>query len=102
LRGAADFNSDSDPDYGLFSSSTRQTASWYLSGPTFTGSAVGPTPASGWALVHVADFNGVGKLDYFLYNAGTRQIAIWYLNNDVFVSGALGPTLPAGYSQLGP
>jgi hypothetical protein len=102
LRGAADFNSDSHPDYGLFNSATRQTASWYLSGPTFIGSAFGPTPPSGWALVAVADFNANGKPDYVLYNAGTRQTAIWYLNNNVFVNGAFGPTLPAGWSLAAP
>ena len=32
LRGAADFNSDRHPDYGLFNSATRQTAIWDLSG----------------------------------------------------------------------
>ena len=30
--------------------STRQTAIWYLSGPTFIRGAYGPTPPSGWAL----------------------------------------------------
>jgi len=85
----------------LFNSTSRQTAIWYLSGPTFIGSAFGPTPPSGWALVATADFNGDGKPDYVLYNAATRQTAIWYLNNNVFVSGVLGPTLPASWSLVG-
>jgi hypothetical protein len=86
----------------LFNSATRQTAIWYLSGPTFIGSAYGPTPPGGWALVAAKDFNGNGKPDYVLYNAGTRQTAIWYLNNNVFVSAAFGPTIPAGWSLVGP
>ena len=63
---------------------TRQTAIWYLSGPTLIGSAFGPTPPSGWVLMAIADFNGNGKPDYVLYNVGTRQTAIWYLNNNVY------------------
>jgi Chaperone of endosialidase len=63
-----------------------------LSGPTFIGSAYGPTPPSGWELIATADFNGNGYPDYLLYNSGTRRTAIWYLNNSVFVSAAWGPT----------
>ena len=76
---------------------TRQTAIWYLSGPTFVGSAYGPTIPSGWDLVATADFNGDGYPDYVLYNADTGQTAIWYLNNNVYVGGGFGPTLPAGW-----
>jgi hypothetical protein len=97
----ADFNGDGHRDYALFNLGTRQTAIWYLSGPTFIGGAFGPTLPAGWALVATADFNGNGKPDYVLYNAGTRQTAIWYLNNNVFVSGAFGPTIPAGWSLVG-
>jgi hypothetical protein len=100
--GVADFNRDGHPDYALFNSATRQTAIWYLSGPTFIGGAFGPTVPTGWALVATADFNGDLKPDYLLYNAGTRQTAIWYMNNNVFVSGAFGPTLPAGWSLVMP
>jgi FG-GAP repeat. len=67
-----------------------------LSGPTFIGSAYGPTVPIGWELVATADLNGDGKPDYVLYNASTRQTAIWYLNNNVYVGGGYGPTLPAG------
>jgi hypothetical protein len=98
----ADFNGDSHPDYALFNSATQQTAIWYLSGPTFIGSAYGPTPPGGWALVATADFNSNGKPDYLLYKASSRQTAIWYLNNNVFVGGAYGPTLPAGWSLVAP
>jgi plastocyanin len=104
LRGARDFNIDTRPDYALFNPATRQTAIWYLSGvsgSTFAGSAAGPTPPSGWAVVAVADFNGNGKPDYVLYNAATRKTVIWYLNNNVFVSSAVGPILPAGWSLVG-
>ena len=96
----ADFDGDSHPDYALFNSTTRQTAIWYLSGPTLTGTANGPTVTTGWALVATADFNGDGKPDYLLYNAATRQTGIWYMNNNVFISGAYGPTLPAGWSLV--
>jgi hypothetical protein len=96
LIATGDFNGDGHPDYALFNSATRQTAIWYLSGPTLIAGAFGPTLPSGWALVASADFNGNGKPDYLLYNAATRQTAIWYLNNNVFVSGAFGPTIPPG------
>jgi hypothetical protein len=84
----------------LFNSATRQTAIWYLSGPTFIGSAYGPTPPGGWALVATADFNSNGKPDYLLYKASSRQTAIWYLNNSVFAGGAYGPTIAPGWSLV--
>src|SRR5262249_60058812 len=77
-------NSDSHPDYGLFNGGTRQTAIWYLSGPTFIGGAFGPTIPGGWALVATADFNGNGKPDYLLYNASTPPTAICHMNNTLF------------------
>jgi hypothetical protein len=98
---AADFNRDGRPDYALFNASTRQTAIWYLSGVkgvTFIGSAWGPTPPSGWALVATGDFNRDGKPDYVLYNPTTRQTVIWYLNNNVRIGSAVGPTLPGGWT----
>ena len=98
----ADFNGDGHVDYALFNSANRQTAIWYLSGPTFIGGAYGPTLPSGWALVATADFNNNGRPDYLLYNPASRQTAIWYLNNNVYVGGAYGPTLPAGWSLVGP
>ena len=101
LRGAADFNRDSHPDYALFAPNTFQTAIWYLSGPTLIAGAYGPSIPSDWELVAVADFNGDSYPDYALYNAGTRQTAIWYLNNNVYVGGGYGPTLPAGWSLVG-
>jgi hypothetical protein len=60
----ADFNRDGRPDYALFNASTRQSAIWYLSGVkgvTFIGSAWGPTPPSGWALLATGEFNNDGK-----------------------------------------
>ena len=102
MVGVADFDRDSHADYALFNPSTRQTAIWYLSGPTLIRGAYGPTLPSGWALVATADFNGDGHPDYVLENANTHQTAIWYLNNNAFVSGAYGPTLPAGWSLVAP
>ena len=68
-------------------------------GPTFIGSAYGPSVPSGWGWFGASDFNGDGHPDYVLYNAATRQTAIWYLNNNVYSSGsAYGPTVPAGWS----
>jgi hypothetical protein len=98
--GVADFNRDGHTDYALFNSSTRQTALWYLSGPTRIGSAYGPNISGGWALVATDDFNGDGNPDYLLYGGPTRQTAIWYLNNNVYVNGAFGPTLPVGWSMV--
>jgi hypothetical protein len=101
---AADFNRDGHPDYALFNASTRQTAIWYLSGVngvTFIGSAWGPTPPSGWALVATGDFNNDGKPDFVIFNASTRQTAIWYLNNNVFIGAAFGPSIPAAWSLVG-
>ena len=100
--GAADFDRNGHTDYLLFNSFTRQTAIWYLSGPTFLRGAYGPSVPSGWELVATADFNGNGYPDYVLYNSGTLQTAIWYLNNNVFVSAAWGPTLPAAWSWVEP
>src|SRR6266496_1165293 len=97
----SDFNSDSHPDYVLHNISTRQTAIWYLSGPTFVGSAYGPTLPGGWEPVATGDFNLDGKPDFVLYKASTRQTAVWYMNNAVFVSGAYAPTLPGGWSLVG-
>jgi hypothetical protein len=99
LVSVADFNRDGHPDYVLFNvfNGNGQTAIWYLSGPTFIGSAYGPTVPTGWAFVATADFNGDGYPDYLLYQGSTRQTAIWYLNNNVFISSAFGPTPPAGW-----
>src|SRR4029453_7566750 len=101
---AADFNRDGRPDYALFNASTRQSAIWYLSGVKgvmFIGSAWGPTPPSGWALVATDEFNNDGKPDYVIYNPSTRQTAIWYLNNNMFIGGAYGPSIPAPWSLVG-
>jgi len=92
----ADFDRDGHLDYALFNPSTDQTAIWYLSGVTFTGSAWGPTLPGGWELIATGDFNGDGSPDYVLYKPTTRQTAIWYLNNNVFVGGHYGPSLPQG------
>jgi hypothetical protein len=109
--GVADFNGDNKPDYLLFNSSTqqtpgssRQTAIWYLSGPTLVAGAFGPaipsiTLSGGLTividLIGAADFDRDGKPDYALYSSALQQTAVWYLNNNAFTSGAGGPTLPA-------
>jgi len=98
----ADFNGDNKPDYLLFNSSTRQTAIWYLSGPTFVTGLFGPTLPANWNVVGAADFNGDNKPDYALFNAVTHQTGVWYLNNNVFVGGAFGPSLPANWSLIAP
>jgi elongation factor P hydroxylase len=92
-----DFNNDGHPDYLLYSSSTRQTAIWYLDRNVFIGSAFGPTLPANWMVVAVADFNRDGHPDYLLLNATTRQTVIWYMNNNIHVTGNVGPTLPAGW-----
>jgi predicted heme/steroid binding protein len=94
VRGVADFNGDSKPDYVLGNATTGQTAIWYMNNNIFVSGAFGPTLPDGWFLEGVADFNGDSKPDYVLFNFITRQTAIWYMNNNVFVSGAFGPTLP--------
>ncbi len=96
----ADFNSDGSPDYVLQSTSTRQTAIWYLNNNVFVSAANGPTLPGGWNVIDVADFNLDGNLDYALFNASTRQTAIWYLSGVAFVRGAPGPTLPSGWTLL--
>jgi len=83
--------------YALSNPSTRQTALWYLRGPSFAQGVTGPTLPAGWALANTADFNSDGHPDYLLFNSGTRQTGIWYLNNGAFVASAFGPTLPAGW-----
>jgi hypothetical protein len=98
----ADFNRNGKTDYALFNPVTRQTAIYYLSGPTYVSSAFGPTIPSGYELTETADFNRDGKPDYVLYNASTGRTAIWYLNNNVYVSGAFGPTLAAGWNLVAP
>jgi hypothetical protein len=100
----ADFNRDGHPDYALFNASTRRTAIWYLSGAngvTFIGSAWGPTPPAGWALVGIGEFNNDQKPDFVIFNPSTRQTAIWHLNNNVFIGGAYGPSTPAPWSLMG-
>jgi hypothetical protein len=104
VTDVADFNRDGRPDYALFNASTRRTAIWYLSGVngvTFIGSAWGPTPPAGWALVATGDFNNDAKPDFVIFNASTRQTAIWHLNNNVFIGGAFGPSIPAPWSLVG-
>jgi endonuclease/exonuclease/phosphatase family metal-dependent hydrolase len=99
-----DFNGDGRPDEVLYNATTRQTAIWYLNGPsgvTYAGGAYGPTLPAGWSLVAVGDFNGDGQLDYVLFNSSTRQSAIWYLNGVTYTSGAYGPTAPAGWVLRG-
>jgi hypothetical protein len=93
VRGVADFNGDSKPDYVLGNATTRQTAIWYMNNNVFVSGAFGPTLPSNWFLFVVGDFNGDSKPDYVLVSS-TLQTAIWYMNNNVFVSGAFGPTLP--------
>jgi len=68
----ADFNGDNKPDYLLYNASTRQTAIWYLSGPTLISGAFGPTLAAHWKVVGVADFNADGKPDYVLYGPSVQ------------------------------
>ena len=92
---------DSHPDYALFNATTGRTANWYLSGPTFIGSAYGPTLPFGWELVETGDFNGNGFPDYVLYSGSTRRTAIWYLNNNIFVSGAFGPDTSGALEPCG-
>jgi hypothetical protein len=100
--GVADFNGDNKPDYLLFNSSTRQTAIWYLSGPTLVAAAFGPTIVSGYTLIGAADFDRDGKPDYALYNSAMQRTAVWYLNNNALTSGAFGPSLPANWSLIAP
>ena len=99
--GVADFNGDSQSDYLLYSSITRQTAVWYLNNNVFVGGAFGPTLPPNWRVVGVADFNGDNKPDYLLYSSITRQTAIWYLSGPTFVGGAFGPTIASGYTLMG-
>ena len=72
MVGVADFNGDNKPDYLLYNASTRQTAIWYLSGPTLISGAFGPSIASGYTLIGAADFNADGKPDYVLYGASVQ------------------------------
>jgi hypothetical protein len=51
LVSAADFDGDAKPDYSLYSTSTRQTAIWYLNNNIYIGGAYGPTLPIGWSLV---------------------------------------------------
>ncbi len=71
-----------------------------MSGPTFIGSAYGPTLRRGWELVATADFNGDSRPDYVLYNASTRPTAIWYLNNNAWIGSNFGATLPNGWALV--
>jgi hypothetical protein len=96
--GVADFNRDGEADYLLYNASTRQTAIWYLSGPTLISGAYGPMIASGYTLIGAADFNADGKPDYVLYGPSVQGTTLWYLDNNVFTGSANGPTLPAGWS----
>jgi hypothetical protein len=89
-------------DYLLFSSSTHQSAIWYLSGPTRIATAWGPMITAGYNLMGAADLDGNGKPDYVLYNSSTRQTAICYMNNSVRISAAYSPTLPLGWNLAVP
>jgi hypothetical protein len=101
LVGAGDFNSDGQPDYVLFNSSTRQTTVWYLDGVTYTGGANVKAASPGWALQGVADFDQDGQLDLVFSNA-SGQTQIWYLNGVTFRSSLSGPKLPAGSYLVSP
>jgi hypothetical protein len=96
--GVADFNGDNKPDYLLYNASTRQTAIWYLSGPTLISGAYGPMIANGYTLIGAADFDRDGKPDYVLYGPSVQGTTLWYLDNNAFTGSANGPTLPAGWS----
>ena len=96
-----DFNGDGKPDLTLFRSSDRKTALWYLTGTVFAGSAYGPTPPAGWAVVDCGDFNRDGQTDYLLFNSSTRQMATWFLANAALIGAANGPTLPEGWTLVG-
>ena len=105
----ADFNGDNKPDYLLFNSSTRQTAIWYLSGPTLVAGAFGPaipsiTLSGGLTividLIGAADFDRDGKPDYALYSSAMQRTAVW--NNNALTSSAFGPSLPANWSLIAP
>ena len=96
-----DFNGDGFVDFGLFRSSDRKTALWYLSFDDFVGSAYGPTLPAGWELIDVADFNSDAQSDYLLFNATTRQTAVWFMANAAFIGSAYGPTIPEGWKLIG-
>ena len=96
----SDFNGDGHPDYVLRTTSTRQTAIWYLNNNVFIGSAYGPTLRAGWGLRGVADFNLDSHPDYALFAPTSDRTAIWYLNNNVLINAMYGPTLPAGWQLV--
>src|SRR6266404_6065719 len=96
----SDFNGDGHPDYVLRTTSTRQTAIWYLNNNVFIGSAYGPTLRAGWGLRGVADFNLDSHPDYALFAPTSDRTAIWYLNNNVLINAMYGPTLPTAWTLI--
>ena len=64
LRGVADFNRDSHPDYALFNSSTGQTAIWYLNNNVYVSGAYGPTLPANWYIAGAADFESAPPPDW--------------------------------------
>jgi hypothetical protein len=93
----ADVNSDGNPDYVLYDTSSRRTAVWYLNNNALLAGAYGPIIPGGWTLIGTADFNGDGHPDYVLFNASTWQTAIWYMSGATVLGAVYGPTLPPGW-----
>ena len=73
LTGAADFNVDIHPDYGLFALSytPNQQSGIYPDQPSL-GAASGPTLPAGWELMATADFNGDNNPDYRDFSSAAR------------------------------
>ena len=102
LLGAADFDSDVQPDFLLYHAATRKTAIWILKENAYDHNAYGPIAPSGWEVAGVTDFNANGTGDLVLFNPSTRETAIWYLTGTQISSYAYGPTLPSGWQLVSP
>jgi hypothetical protein len=95
-----DFDGDGNPDYVLYSPTTRFTAVWYLNNDnpiTVREGRQGPTITAGWLPAAADDFDGDGNPDYVLYAPSIQFTAVWYLNNGNPITvreGRQGPTLP--------
>jgi len=99
IRGAADYNKDSNPDLIWRNTSTGENIVWLMGGANnaqIVGSASLTTVGGSWDIRGAADFNRDSNLDILWRNTSTGENTVWYMggaNNTQILAGAAVTTV---------